>query len=263
MVKINYHRTLLKSSGKLYLPESSRLHKFISAHAKLNRQTREIKRPVTDGKQTTAARSNRQFFQKRGFCVRPDGCDVRVPQPPDAYSPPKRPFLTGFAPQTEFDVTHSKQTLGKILTGARMHIKQSLRLPGFGPSSGERNPTKVRSFAARCDLLLAGGAPFRTARRTSGASSRPIREWNSSRSPVRMAGEQSIHEANFVNEEKPERQADQAGRDAQSSIEPRESLIRISKRQHHRSGDEHHSCNRSNPKHEKICDRPFRILNCR
>ena len=32
-------------------------------------------------------------------------------------------FLTGSAPQTEFDVTHSKQTLEKILTGARMHIK--------------------------------------------------------------------------------------------------------------------------------------------
>ena len=254
VVKIKYRRTLHKSSGDPHLPEFSRLHKFISAHAKLNRQTCEIKRPVTDGKRTTAARSNRQIFQK---------CDVRVPQPRDAYSPPKRPFLTGFAPQTEFDVTHSKQTLGKILTGARMHIKQSLRLPGFGPSSGERNPTKVRSFAARCDLLLAGGAPFRTARRTSGASSRPIREWNSSRSPVRMAGEQSIHEANFVNEEKPERQADQAGSDAQSSIEPRESLIRISKWQHHGSGDQHHSCNRSNPKHEKICDRPFRILNCR
>ena len=33
------------------------------------------------------------------------------------------PFLTGSAPQTEFDVTHSKQTTGKFLTGARMHIK--------------------------------------------------------------------------------------------------------------------------------------------
>jgi hypothetical protein len=33
------------------------------------------------------------------------------------------PFLTGSAPQTEFDVTHSKQTTGKFLTGARMHIR--------------------------------------------------------------------------------------------------------------------------------------------
>jgi len=35
----------------------------------------------------------------------------------------KRPFLTGSAPQTEFDVSHSKQTSGKFLTGARMHVK--------------------------------------------------------------------------------------------------------------------------------------------
>ena len=33
------------------------------------------------------------------------------------------PFLTGSAPQTEFDVTHSKQTPEKFLTGARTHIK--------------------------------------------------------------------------------------------------------------------------------------------
>ena len=35
----------------------------------------------------------------------------------------KRPFLTGSAPQTEFDVTRSKQTTEKFLTGARTHIR--------------------------------------------------------------------------------------------------------------------------------------------
>src|ERR1700735_1718435 len=35
----------------------------------------------------------------------------------------RAPFLTGSAPQTEFTVSHSKQTLEKFLTGARMHIK--------------------------------------------------------------------------------------------------------------------------------------------
>ena len=35
-----------------------------------------------------------------------------------------RPFLTGSAPQTELTVTHSQQTLEKILTGARMHINE-------------------------------------------------------------------------------------------------------------------------------------------
>jgi hypothetical protein len=40
----------------------------------------------------------------------------------------RSPFLTGSVPQTEFTVTHSKQTLEKILTGARMHI----RISSFG-----------------------------------------------------------------------------------------------------------------------------------
>src|ERR1700735_5610837 len=33
------------------------------------------------------------------------------------------PFLTGSDSQTEIDVTHSKQTTEKFLTGARTHIK--------------------------------------------------------------------------------------------------------------------------------------------
>ena len=96
VIKIEYRRALHKSSGKPHLPESprlpepprlpesSRLHKSIFERAKLNRQTPEFKCPVTDGKQTTAARSNRQIFQTRGFCVRHGGPDVRVPQPPVA-----------------------------------------------------------------------------------------------------------------------------------------------------------------------------------
>jgi hypothetical protein len=35
------------------------------------------------------------------------------------------PFLTGSDPQTEIDVTLSKQTTEKFLTGARMHISVS------------------------------------------------------------------------------------------------------------------------------------------
>jgi len=84
----------------------------------------------------------------------------------------------------------------------------------------------------------------------------------SARCPVRMAGEQSIHEANLVNKEKTEGHADQAGSDSQSLIEPRESFVRVSKRQDHRSGDQHHSCNCPDPKHEEIRNCPFRILNC-
>src|ERR1700735_2415038 len=36
-----------------------------------------------------------------------------------------RPFLTGSGSQTECDVTYSKQTTEKFLTGARTHIKRS------------------------------------------------------------------------------------------------------------------------------------------
>jgi hypothetical protein len=38
---------------------------------------------------------------------------------------PCAPFLTGSDPQTEIDVTLSKQTTEKFLTGARMHISVS------------------------------------------------------------------------------------------------------------------------------------------
>ena len=41
----------------------------------------------------------------------------------DDFPSIKRPFLTGSAPQTEFDVTHSKQTPKKFLTGSRTAIK--------------------------------------------------------------------------------------------------------------------------------------------
>ena len=46
-----------------------------------------------------------------------------LPAISDTNPRPLRPFLTGSAPQTEFDVTHRKQTTEKFLTGARMHIK--------------------------------------------------------------------------------------------------------------------------------------------
>jgi len=95
--KIEYRRALHESSGKLHLPESSRLHEFVSAHdefiaaqAKLNRQTREIERPVTPRKQTTAARSNRQIFQKCGLLLLVLACgsflaQARFRQPNSEY----------------------------------------------------------------------------------------------------------------------------------------------------------------------------------
>ena len=76
-----------------------------------------------------------------------------------------------------------------------------------------------------------------------------------------MAGEQSIYEADLVNEKKTECHADQAGRNSQAPIESRESLVRIGKRQNHRAGDEHHSCDGADTKHEEIRNCPLRIPN--
>ena len=45
-----------------------------------------------------------------------------LPAISDTNPRPLRPFLTGSAPQTEFDVTPTKQKTEKILTGARTHI---------------------------------------------------------------------------------------------------------------------------------------------
>jgi hypothetical protein len=83
----------------------------MSAHAKLNRQTREAERPVTLGKQITAACSNSQIFQKR---------DVRIPQPPGGCSRQQSAFLPGSAQYVENDVTHSKQTPEQFLPGSRI-----------------------------------------------------------------------------------------------------------------------------------------------
>jgi hypothetical protein len=40
-------------------------------------------------------------------------------------APRQMQFLTGSAPQTEIDVTCSKQTVKKFLTGARTHIRET------------------------------------------------------------------------------------------------------------------------------------------
>ena len=84
----------------------------------LNRQTRVFKNAVTSTKERTATCSNRQKIKFRT----PD--DLRTSSSNgSAFRPAFRPFLTGSAPQTKPDVTHSKQTAEKFLTGARTHIK--------------------------------------------------------------------------------------------------------------------------------------------
>jgi hypothetical protein len=53
-------------------------------------------------------------------------------------------FLTGSAPQTEFDVTYSKQTLEKILPGARTAIRLfEIRQPGTQEIARDRGFQRV------------------------------------------------------------------------------------------------------------------------
>jgi hypothetical protein len=85
-----------------------------------NRQTRVFKDAVTTTKQRTAPRSNRQKIKFR----MPDNLQTSSFNR-SVFRPAFRPFLTGSAPQTEFDVTHSKQTSEKFLTGARTHIRHN------------------------------------------------------------------------------------------------------------------------------------------
>src|ERR1700685_1748828 len=56
---------------------------------------------------------------------------------------PCAPFLTGSDPQTEFDVTLSKQRTEKFLTGARMHISVSRK------HTSNRELTMRRASASR------------------------------------------------------------------------------------------------------------------
>jgi hypothetical protein len=67
------------------------------------------------------------------------GPGVRLGRTKDSVR--KSPFLTGSAPQTEFALTHSKQTLEKILTGARIHIKDSATQHIFARKTGLRDLT--------------------------------------------------------------------------------------------------------------------------
>jgi hypothetical protein len=95
-------------------PNSKGDRRYSTNRNKLNRQTPELERDVTYRKKRIALSSNRQKIQ---FCKNKNLAAT------ESSTANLSAFLTGSAPQTEFDVTHSKQTLEKILTGARMHIK--------------------------------------------------------------------------------------------------------------------------------------------
>jgi hypothetical protein len=104
----------------LTLRASANLASPSIALGELNRQTRVFKNAVTTTKQRTATCSNRQKIKFRA----PDNLQISSFNR-SSFHPAFRPFLTGSAPRTEFDVTHSKQTIQKFLTGARTHIRHN------------------------------------------------------------------------------------------------------------------------------------------
>jgi hypothetical protein len=100
-----------------------------------NRERQLLEPPLTHRKQTVGPRSNRELSTNQCSCnshaliplcsllsgtLRPlSGLVTRH------YPLATRPVLTGSAPPTEIDVTCSKQTTEKFLTGARTHIKET------------------------------------------------------------------------------------------------------------------------------------------
>ncbi len=90
-------------------------------NAELNRQIGVFRNAVTHRKQRVATRSNRQKIQ----IWKSDDLgttSVKV----GAFCAPFRPFLTGSGSQSEFVVTHSKQSTGEFLTGARTAISRDV-----------------------------------------------------------------------------------------------------------------------------------------
>jgi len=116
-----------------------------------NRELNLLERALSHCKQTTATVSNRELSAVHNFAapspaVR-DGIAVslRGPRIAGRGSRPLVPFLTGSATQTEFVVTSRKQTMGKILTGARTAIKVSRFRAEFRTESQARYKKESRS----------------------------------------------------------------------------------------------------------------------
>ena len=80
-----------------------------------NRELELLEPPLTHRKQTTAPRSNRELSTNRCSCnFHSSGALLSNGLPRQMH------FLTGSAPQTEFDVTYRKQTTAHFLTGSRI-----------------------------------------------------------------------------------------------------------------------------------------------
>jgi hypothetical protein len=151
---VTYRKQRIALSSNRQKIHFCKTKKFAATDAKhlSNRELRLLESPLTHGKQKIASRSNRElstnpcchnsrsdeFRQGTALAVPDRSKHSGVLTPEVRFCPfltglPRaffakgsvctRPFLTGSTPQTEFDVTRSKQTPEKFLTGARMHIK--------------------------------------------------------------------------------------------------------------------------------------------
>jgi hypothetical protein len=63
-------------------------------------------------------------------------------------------FLTGSGSHSECDVTHSKQTTEKFLTGARTHIKHSGCCNAFSPFFSTEIAIRVANFPSKYSLSV-------------------------------------------------------------------------------------------------------------
>jgi hypothetical protein len=99
-----------------------------------NRELQLLEPPLTHRKQTVAPRSNRELstnqcsYNSRALVPRCSFLSGSLRSLSGLvarhYPLATRPVLTGSGTQTEIDVTRSKQTTEKFLTGARTHIRK-------------------------------------------------------------------------------------------------------------------------------------------
>jgi hypothetical protein len=129
----------------------------VSNRAELNRQTRELERLVTHGKQTAAIGSKRQKIK---FCKtenpiasatlsaaessrdRDPEFSLNAPEGTDSRGVLQ--FLTGTGSQTEMAVTHSKQKERTFLTGTRIARFDSRCSAIHSPDSSRSGQKKAR-----------------------------------------------------------------------------------------------------------------------
>ena len=76
-----------------------------------------------------------------------------------------------------------------------------------------------------------------------------------------MRGEEAIRDGDLERNEEPEGEAEQAGRNAETTIEWGEAPASVSEWGANHHGDEHHAGDSSNAEDQKIRDGPARIAN--